>query len=50
VQTTGVPEQVPFSHVSFCVHALLSLQGVPASATGFVHAPVDGSHVPVTWH
>jgi hypothetical protein len=27
-----------------------SLHAVPLFAGGFEHAPVDGSHVPVTWH
>src|SRR2546429_146803 len=48
---TGLePVQVPFSHVSVCVQALPSLQVVPLGAAGLEHCPVDGLHVPATWH
>jgi hypothetical protein len=32
------------------VQALPSLQAVPLSAAGLEQTPVDGSHVPTTWH
>jgi hypothetical protein len=32
------------------VHALPSLQVVPAGADGFVHIPVDVSQTPARWH
>jgi hypothetical protein len=32
------------------VQALPSLQDVPLVAMGFEQAPVEGSHVPATWH
>jgi hypothetical protein len=51
VQTTELPPMhVPFWQVSVWVHALPSLHVVPFVATGFEHAPVDGLHVPATWH
>jgi hypothetical protein len=46
-QVTGFePVQTPLRHVSVCVHALLSLQGVNAGAIGFEQVPVAGLHVP----
>ena len=42
--------QVPPWHVSLCVQALPSLHAVPLGAAGFEHWPVEGSHVPATWH
>jgi len=51
VHTTGLPPvQTPAWHVSFCVHPLPSLQPVPFTAVGLEHMPVDGLHVPATWH
>src|SRR5438874_759617 len=51
VQVTGfVPVQVPAWHVSVRVHALLSSHVVPFGLAGFEHAPVDGLHVPASWH
>jgi hypothetical protein len=51
VHVTGLePVQLPFWHASLCVQALPSLQAVPFAATGFEHAPLDGSHVPTAWH
>src|SRR5438094_920077 len=48
---TGLePVQVPFSHVSVCVQALPSLHVVPLAFDGFEQVPVEGSHVPATWH
>jgi hypothetical protein len=51
VQTTGFdPAHVPATHMSLCVHALLSLHAVPSGSVGLEQAPVVGSHVPATWH
>jgi hypothetical protein len=51
VQVTGLePVHAPAWHESICVHELLSLQLVPFGAVGLEHAPVDGLHVPATWH
>jgi len=51
VHTTGfAPMQMPAWHVSVCVHASPSLQPEPLALFGSEHAPVDGSHVPATWH
>jgi hypothetical protein len=51
VQTTLFePTQVPAWHVSVCVHALPSEQGVLSALLGFEHAPVEGSQVPALWH
>ncbi len=36
--------QTPFSHSSSVPHA------VPLGALGLEHVPLDGSHVPATWH
>jgi hypothetical protein len=48
---TGVPAtQAPASHVSPVVQAFPSLQLKPSAFGGFEHAPVDGSHVPASWH
>jgi hypothetical protein len=40
----------PAWQASPTVHALPSLQVVPLVASGFERAPVDGLHVPATWH
>jgi hypothetical protein len=51
VQLTGLPPtQVPDWQVSVWVHAFESLHVVPFVATGLVHAPVLGLHVPAVWH
>lgn len=51
VHVTGFdPVQTPVWHVSVCVHALPSLHVVPFDAVGFEHVPVEGLHVPATWH
>ncbi len=51
VQAIGFdPVQVPLWQLSVCVHALPSLHVVPFAAIGFEHWPLDGSHVPATWH
>jgi hypothetical protein len=51
VQFTGFePTQAPDWQVSLWVQALPSLHAVPLFAVGFEHAPVDGLHVPATWH
>ena len=51
VQVTGAPAlQLPPWHESPAVHAFPSLQVVPFEATGFEHAPLEGSHVPAVWH
>ena len=51
MQVTGFdPVQVPFWHVSVCVHMLPSLQLVPLVAfVGVGQVPVDGLQVPATW-
>jgi len=50
-QVIAVPLQVPTAvHASPNVQALPSLQAVPIGACGLEHIPVDGSHVPATWH
>ena len=50
VHTIGVPPHVPFVHASPVVHVLPSLHVVPFAAFGFEQVPVDGLHVPATWH
>jgi hypothetical protein len=50
-QTTGEPpKQAPAWQLSSCVQALPSLQGLPLTETGYVQAPVVGSHEPASWH
>src|SRR5262245_57089781 len=44
------PVQTPLWHVSSCVHALASLQGVPSGFGGAEHSPVMELHVPAEWH
>src|SRR5437667_18610 len=44
------PVQVPASHVSVRVHASPSSQVAPFGSAGLEHAPVDGLHVPASWH
>src|SRR5439155_237720 len=44
------PVHVPPWHVSVCVHALPSSQALPFGFGGFEHTPVDGLHVPASWH
>ncbi len=44
------PTHAPDWQVSVCVQRLPSLQAVPFAAAALEHAPVDGSHVPATWH
>ena len=48
--TGRVPTHAPLWQVSVCVQGLPSLQAVPSSLAGFVHAPVFGSQVPASWH
>jgi hypothetical protein len=48
--TAAPPVQTPAWHESPLVHAFPSLHAVPFAATGVEHTPVDGSHVPATWH
>ncbi len=51
VHVTGFdPVHVPLWQVSVCVHAFESLQAAPFAAAGFEHWPLEGSHVPATWH
>jgi hypothetical protein len=51
VQTTGLePVHTPDWHVSVCVQAFWSLQGVLSGADGLVHMPVAGLQVPAMWH
>jgi hypothetical protein len=50
VHTTAVPAlHTPVLQVSLWVHAFPSEHDVPSGATGFVHAPVAGLHVPAVW-
>jgi len=44
------PLHVPPWHVSVCVHAFPSSQALPFGFGGFEHTPVDGLHVPGSWH
>jgi hypothetical protein len=48
--TGFAPVHTPDEHVSVCVQALPSLQLVPFGAAGLLHVPLEGSHVPATWH
>jgi hypothetical protein len=48
--TAAPPAHTPDWQESPCVHAFPSLHVVPFAAVGFEHAPVDGLHVPATWH
>jgi len=41
---------VPLWHVSVCVQASPSVQALPSGFAGFEQTPVDGLHVPATWH
>ena len=51
VHTTGfAPAHAPFWQVSVCVQALPSEHGAPFVLAGFEHVPVDGLHVPGSWH
>src|SRR5439155_481548 len=51
VQVTGFPPvQLPASHVSVCVHAPYSSHFRSFGLAGFEHEPVDGLHVPTSWH
>ena len=43
------PTQVPFEHVSVCVHAFPSLQAPPLLPIGLLQVPVDVSQVPALW-
>ena len=48
-QTIGAPPvQVPATHASTVVQALLSLQAVPSAANTMEHTPVDVLHTPGT--
>src|ERR1044071_485228 len=40
----------PAWHASPVVHASLSSHAVPSGFGGFEQRPVDGSHVPASWH
>src|SRR5882724_11704406 len=49
--TTGdAPVHVPAWQVSTCVQASPSLHTAPSGLAGFEHTPVDGLHVPTSWH
>jgi hypothetical protein len=51
MQTTGLPPvHTPVWQVSVCVHAFVSLHGVPFGEFGFEHMPFAGLQVPATWH
>ena len=41
---------MPDWHASVCVQASASEQAVPFGAFGLEQVPVDGLHVPATWH
>jgi hypothetical protein len=48
---TGLPlTQAPAWHASPCVQPSPSVHEVPLGAAGLEQAPVDGLHVPATWH
>jgi hypothetical protein len=49
-QAYAVPPHAPPLQTSPAVQATPSLQPVPDGAAGFEQAPVDGLHVPATWH
>jgi hypothetical protein len=50
LHTTGFdPVHTPLTHVSVCVHGLLSLHPM-LPAAGLVQTPVVALHVPATWH
>ena len=49
-QTTAAPPHMPSVHWSLVVQGSPSLQAVPSGAAGLEHCPVEGSHVPATWH
>ena len=42
--------QLPPWHASPIVQASPSVHVVPLTFAGFEHAPVDGLHVPASWH
>jgi hypothetical protein len=51
VHTVVVPPvHEPAWQLSPLVQASLSSQLVPSVIVGFEQTPVDGSHVPATWH
>jgi hypothetical protein len=51
VQTTGLaPTQAPDWHVSVCVQEFESLHVAPFAFAGFEQTPVEGLHVPASWH
>jgi hypothetical protein len=50
LHTTGFePVHTPLTHVSVCVHGLLSSHAM-LPAAGLVQTPVLALHVPATWH
>jgi hypothetical protein len=51
VTPIGAPgSHVPPAQVSPLVQALPAWHDVPSGAVGFEHVPLDGLHVPATWH
>jgi hypothetical protein len=42
--------QTPTLQTSVCVQAFPSLHAVPSATVGLEQTPVDGLHVPATWH
>src|SRR5438094_3891378 len=44
------PVHAPLWQVSVCVQALPSVHAVPSVFDGFEQVPLEGSHVPATWH
>jgi hypothetical protein len=51
MHTTGLePVQTPSWQLSVWVQGLPSSHGVPSTPVGLLQAPVDGSHVPGSWH
>jgi hypothetical protein len=46
----STPAHTPLLQTSFTVAGFPSSQVVPSGWFGFVHLPVEGAHVPATWH
>jgi hypothetical protein len=49
-QLTGVPVHTPAMQWSLVRHGSLAVHMVLFGAVGFEHVPVEGLHVPATWH
>jgi hypothetical protein len=51
VHVTGFdPVHTPVSHAYVWSHRFVPVHEVPLAMVGFEHVPVDGLHVPTTWH